>query len=70
MTIPILITDKETMKIDRTVHHLRAHLSSRRRPASFRTLHNLIAERKRLRHRIGLLLAVCLPLGWLLLHFE
>lgn len=69
MTIPILITDKETMKIERTSHHLRGQPPSRR-PASFRTLHHLIAARKRLRRHIGLLLAVCLPLGWLLLHVD
>ena len=41
-----------------------------RRPPSIGALNDLIAQRKRLRHRIGLALAVCLPLGWLLLHFE
>ena len=41
-----------------------------RRPPSNRALNNIITPRKRLRQRIGLALAVCLPLGWLLLHFE
>jgi hypothetical protein len=41
-----------------------------RRPPSFRALNDLIARRKRVRQRIGLALAVCLPLGWLLLHVE
>jgi hypothetical protein len=50
------------MKIDRP--------SLFRRPTSYRALNDLIAQRKRLRQRIGLALAVCLPLGWLLLHFE
>jgi hypothetical protein len=41
-----------------------------RRPPSFRALNDLIAQRKRLRQRIGLALAVCLPLGWLLLQVD
>jgi hypothetical protein len=41
-----------------------------RRPPSFRALNDLIAQRKQLRQRIGLALAVCLPLGWLLLHID
>ncbi|GAA5018080.1 hypothetical protein GCM10025794_05900 [Massilia kyonggiensis] len=41
-----------------------------RRPPSIRAINDLISHRKRLRQRIGLALAVCLPLGWLLLHFE
>ena len=50
------------MKIDRP--------SLFRRPPSIRAINDLIAHRKRLRHRIGLALAVCLPLGWLLLHVD
>jgi hypothetical protein len=41
-----------------------------RRPPSIRAINDLISHRKRLRQRIGLALAVCLPLGWLLLQFE
>ena len=41
-----------------------------RRPPSIRAIHDLISHRKRLRQRIGLALAVCLPLGWLLLHVD
>lgn len=41
-----------------------------RRPPSIRALNDMIAHRKRLRQRIGLALAIGLPLGWLLLHFE
>ena len=49
---------------------LRAQPVSRRRPPSFRALNDLIASRQRLRLRIGFLLAMCLPLGLLLLEFE
>ncbi len=41
-----------------------------RRPPSIRAINDLIAQRRRLRQRIGLALAICLPLGWLLLHVE
>lgn len=41
-----------------------------RRPPSIRTINDLIEHRRRLRQRIGLALAVCLPLGWLLLHVD
>ena len=41
-----------------------------RRPPSFGAINDMIAQRKRLRLRIGLALAVCLPLGWLLLHVD
>lgn len=41
-----------------------------RRPPSSGALNDLIAQRRRLRQRIGLALAVCLPLGWLLLHAD
>ena len=50
------------MKIDRP--------SLFRRSPSFRALNDLIAQRKRLRRRVGLALAACLSLGWLLAHFE
>ena len=50
------------MKIDRP--------SLFRRPPSIRALNDLIVQRKRLRQRIGLAVAICLPLGWLLLHVE
>jgi len=56
-----------------TIHrltHLRAQPLSLRRPPSFRALNDLIAHRQRLRQRIGFLLAMCLPLGLLLLAFE
>jgi hypothetical protein len=59
---PFLSRTSETMKIDNP--------SLFRRPPSFRALNDLIARRKRLRQRVGLALAVCLPLGWLLLHVE
>jgi hypothetical protein len=49
---------------------LRAQLVTHRRPPSFRALNDLIASRQRLRQRIGFLLALCLPLGLLLLEFE
>jgi hypothetical protein len=49
---------------------LRAQLVTHRRPPSFRALNDLIASRQRLRQRIGFLLAMCLPLGLLLLEFE
>jgi hypothetical protein len=50
--------------------HLRAQPVSLRRPPSFRALNDLIARRQRLRQWIGFLLALCLPLGLLLLEFE
>jgi hypothetical protein len=47
---------------------LRAQPVTRRRPPSFRALNDLIVSRQR--QRIGFLLAMCLPLGLLLLEFE
>lgn len=58
------------MQIHRPTHRLLAHPVTRRRPPSFRALNDLIAKRQRLRQRIGFLLALCLPLGLLLLEFE
>jgi len=52
------------------LRHMRIRPVSRRRPPSFRALNDLIASRQRLRQRIGFLLAICLPLGLLLLEFE
>jgi len=54
----------------RRTHRLRAQPVTRRRPPSFRALNDLIASRQRLRQRIGFFLAMCLPLGLLLLEFE
>jgi len=48
------------MKIDRP--------SLFRRPPSFGALNELIAQRRRL--RIGLAIAICLPLGWLLFYVD
>jgi len=58
------------MQMHRRTHRLRAQPVTRRRPPSFRALNDLIASRQRLRQRIGFFLAMCLPLGLLLLEFE
>jgi hypothetical protein len=57
------------MKIHHPPPHLREHPLSRR-PPSFRALNDLIARRRQLRQRVGFALALCLPIGWLLLNVD
>jgi hypothetical protein len=58
------------MKIQLQPPRLREQPLSRRRPPSFRALNDLIARRRQLRQRIGVALALCLPIGWLLLNVD
>jgi hypothetical protein len=57
------------MKIHHPPPHLREQPLSRR-PPSFRALNDLIARRRQLRQRVGFALALCLPIGWLLLNVD